>query len=183
MAFSINEIRSQLVYGGFKPTNFQVRIFNPANPVADIKTQFMVQATQAPSSTMGTMSVPYFGRQIKMAGDRVFDSWSVVVINDEDFLIRNALEQWSNEINGHISNLRGFGGPQPSLYKSNAHVVMFSKTGESIREYEVEGIWPSEISPMDLDWSAADTLSTFQVTFSMDSWRIIGGNTGNAGID
>lgn len=181
MAFSINEIKSQLVYGGYKPTNFSVRIYNPANSVADIKSQFMIQASQVPSDMIGQIEVAYFGRRIKLAGDRTFDTWTVSVINDEDFLIRNALEQWSNEINGRQSNLRGFGGPQPSLYKSQAQVIQYSKSGNVLREYEFDGIWPMEVSPMELDWNASDTISTFTVTFAYDMWRIVGGNTGNAG--
>ena len=123
MAFSINEIKSQLALGGARNTLFQVRIFNPANSIADIKTQFMVSAAQIPSEMIGTIEVGYFGRKIKLAGDRVYDTWTVNVINDEDFLIRNALETWSNAINGRETNLRGFGGPQASLYKSQAQVI------------------------------------------------------------
>ena len=145
MAFSISEIKSQLQFGGFRPTNFSVRIYNPANSVADIKTQFMVQAAQVPSSTLGMVEVAYFGRRIKLAGDRQYDVWTVNVMNDEDFLVRNALEHWSNEINGAESNLRGFGGPQPSLYKSQAQVIQYSKSGDVLREYQFEGLWPLDV--------------------------------------
>lgn len=182
MAFSISEIKSQLTYGGYRPTNFSVRIYNPANSVADIKTQFMVQASQVPSSSLGQIEVGYFGRKIKLAGDRVYNTWEVQVMNDEDFLVRNALEHWSNEINGAESNLRGFGGPQPALYKSQAQVLQYNKTGQVIREYQFEGLWPAEISPMDLDWNATDQISMFSVSFAYDMWRVVGGSTGDGGI-
>lgn len=181
MAFNINEIKSQLTFGGARPTLFSVRIFNPANQVADIKTQFMVQTAQIPSSTIAPIEVSYFGRRIKLAGDRSYDTWTVTVMNDEDFLIRNAMEQWSNAINGSQTNLRGFGGSQPSLYKSQAQVVQYSRTGRPIREYQFNGLFPLEISPIELDWGATDTIETFSVTFAYDNWEVSGGVTGNAG--
>jgi hypothetical protein len=130
---------------------------------------------------LGIIEVPYFGRRIKMAGDRTFADWSVTVINDEDFLIRNAMEEWSNKINSLQGNLRQFGAASPLLYKANAQVTQFSKTGTPIRTYQFNGIFPSAIAPIDLDWSATDQIEEFTVTFQYDWWEVAGGITGNAG--
>jgi len=181
MAFSVNEIRSQLTFGGARNTLFQVQFQNPANSVADIKLPFMVRTAQIPSSDLGLIEVPYFGRKIKLAGDRTFADWTVTVINDEDFLIRNAMEQWSNQINSLRGNLRTFGASSPSLYKANAQVTQFSKTGIPIRIYTFNGIFPTAIAPIDLDWNAVDTIEEFSVTFQYDWWEVSGGVTGNAG--
>lgn len=181
MAFNVNEIRSQLTLGGARQSLFQVTIQNPANSVADIKIPFMVRTAQIPSSDLGIIEVPYFGRRIKLAGDRVFGDWTVTVINDEDFLIRNALEEWSNKINSLQGNLRTFGAASPLLYKANAQVTQFSKTGVPIRTYQFNGIFPSSIAPIDLDWSATDQIEEFGVTFQYDWWEVSGGITGNAG--
>jgi len=181
MAFNVNEIRSQLTLGGARPSLFQVTIQNPANSVADIKVPFMVQASSIPESTLGQITVPYFGRQIKLAGDRTFGTWTVNIINDEDFLIRNAMEQWSNTINSHQGNLRGFGASSPLLYKSQAQVIQYSKTGLPIRTYQFNGIFPLSIGAIDLNWGTTDTIQNFSVTFAYDWWEISGGVTGNAG--
>ena len=63
MAFNVNEIRSQLTLGGARQSLFQVTIQNPANSVADIKVPFLVRAAQIPSSDLGTIGVPYFGKR------------------------------------------------------------------------------------------------------------------------
>ena len=181
MAFNVNEIRSQLTLGGARPSLFQVTFSNPANSVADIKVPFLVRATSIPPSILGGIEVPYFGRKVKLAGDRVFADWTVTVINDEDYLIRNALEQWSNQINTLQGNLRAFGAASPLLYKSVAEVTQFSKTGVPVRTYKFNGIYPQEISPIDLDWGATDVIEEFTVTFQYDWWEISGGVTGNAG--
>lgn len=180
MAFNVNEIRSQLALGGARNSLFQVRFNNPANGAGDIKVPFLVKATQIPMSQVGVIEVPYFGRKLRIAGDRVFNPWVVTVINDEDFLIRNALEEWSNEINGHASNLRGFGSASPSAYKADATVTQYSKTGVPVREYKFVGVFPLEIAEIDLNWEATDQIQEFTCTFQYDYWTV-GGATGNAG--
>jgi hypothetical protein len=181
MAFNVNEIKSQLTFGGARPSLFQVTINNPANGIADLKVPFMVRGTQIPAATIGQIEVPYFGRKVKIAGDRTFVEWPVTVINDEDFLIRNAMEEWSNQINGLATNNRGFGAASPLLYKAQAQVTQFSKTGIPIRTYQFNGIFPIEVSTIELDWNTTDTIEEFTVTFAYDYWEVVGGITGNPG--
>ena len=138
----------------------------------------MIQAASLPASNLGTIQVPYFGRFIKLAGDRVYDPWVVTVINDEDFLVRNALEEWSNKINRFEGNIRDL-----KNYKSQAQVTQYAKTGEILRVYEFDGLYPSTISQIDLGWDINDSIELFQVEFQYDLWRVVGGKTGNAGGD
>jgi len=181
MAFNINEIRSQLTLGGARPSLFQVRINNPAESAGDLKAPFLIRASQIPASTLGLIEVPYFGRKLKIAGDRTFAEWPVTVLNDEDFLIRNGLEAWSHEINAHQENVRGFGSASPSAYKSDATVTQFSKTGVPIREYKFVGIYPAQIEEIQLDWEAVDQIQQFSCIFQYDYWTVSGA-TGTAGI-
>jgi len=180
MAFNIQEIRSQLVLGGARASLFQVQIANPANGAGDIKVPFMVKAAAIPASTLGSIEVPYFGRKIKVAGDRTFAEWTVTIINDEDFLVRNAMEQWSNSINSHAGNIREFGSASPLLYKSNAQITQFSKTGVPIREYTFNGMFPTEVSAIEMAWETTDAIEEFTVTFQYDFWEVSGGVTGNS---
>ena len=181
MAFNVNEIRSQLTLGGARGSLFQVAFSNPANSVADVKAPFLIRSAQIPESTLGTIEIPYFGRKVRLAGDRTFGDWSVTVINDEDFLIRNAMEEWSNAINSLQGILRSFGSAAPLLYKSTAEVTQFSKTGVPIRSYKFNGIFPSAVSAIDLNWGDTDSIEEFQVTFQYDWWEVSGGVTGNGG--
>jgi hypothetical protein len=180
MAFNIQEIRSQLALGGARNSLFQVQIANPANGAGDVKVPFMVKAAQIPASTLGMIEVPYFGRKIKIAGDRTFAEWTVTVINDEDFLIRNAMEQWMHSINSHAGNIREFGSASPLLYKSNAQITQFSKTGVPIREYTFNGMFPTEVSTIEMAWETTDAIEEFTVTFQYDFWEVSGGVTGNS---
>jgi hypothetical protein len=51
----------------------------------------MIKSAQLPESTIGVVPVFYFGRELKYAGNRTFPDWTVTVINDEDFSIREAI--------------------------------------------------------------------------------------------
>jgi hypothetical protein len=170
MAFNINEFKSQLVGGGARPTLFQVQITNPVTGIADLKVPFMVKTAALPASTLGSYVVPYFGRQVKYAGDRTFEDWPVTIINDEDFLVRNAMETWSNAINTHDSNARSL----PQDYKSNAIVTQFGKDGSLLRTYVFEGIYPVSVDAIPLSWEATDSIEEFGVTFQYDMWRVEG---------
>lgn len=180
MAFNVNEFAGALKFGGARSSLFEVQITNPINGVGDAQVPFMARAAQIPASTLGIVPVPYFGRQIKVAGNRTYPEWTVTIMNDEDFLIRNAMEQWSHAINSAQGNLRTAGGSAPQLYKSNAQVTQFGKTGDVLRVYNFVGIFPSEVSQIDVGWEN-EGIQEFTVTFSFDYWEVNGGSTGDAG--
>ena len=175
-SFNINQFKSELVGGGARPSLFQVQITNPVLGVADFKVPFMVKTAALPASTLGSYTVPYFGRQVKYAGDRTFEDWTVTIINDEDFSIRNAMEAWSNSINSHIGNTRAL----PQDYKSDAIITQYGKDGQTLRIYNFEGLYPINISEVAMSWETTDSIEEFTVTFQYDLWTIVGGTTGNS---
>ena len=180
MPFRIDEFRANLALGGARPTLFQVNIFNPVNGVANIKMPFLVRTAELPGSTLGLIQLPYFGRYTKYAGDRNFPPWVVRVINDEDFLIRNALEEWSNNIAGLQNPIRAVGS-QANIYKSQAQVIQYGKDETPLRQYTFYGIWPADVAPIQLDWASQDQVEEYNVTFQYDYFLINGGTTGDAG--
>lgn len=183
MAFNVNDIRGQLTFGGAKASHFQVQITNPVNNISDLKTPFMVQSATIPESTLGVVEVPYFGRKVKIAGDRTFNEWTVTIINDEDFLIRNAMEQWMSSINSHVGNRSQFNSSSPLQYKSQAQITQFSKTQVPLRIYNFVGLFPTNIAQIDMNWETTDDIERFDVTFQYDYWEVVGGITGNAGTN
>jgi len=175
MPFNINTFRSQgLVNGGARPSLFEVEI--PDYPGLE-KLRFVARSSQLPAMTIGDIDVPYFGRKIKLAGDRTFADWSVTIMNDEDFKLRARFEEWSNKMNTIISNVNAFGN-NPSSYKFTAIVRQYSKAGKSgdnvgkpIRAYRFVGIFPTQIDAINLDWDQTNQIETFDVTFSYDWWE------------
>lgn len=174
MAFSINEFRSALQYDGARPNYFQVALTFPVNVLnassAGRQNQFMCKAAQLPSKTIGMAPLFYFGREVKLPGNAIFADWTITIINDEDFLIKNAFESWMNLINSHAGNIR-----DPSMigslgYSTPASVLQFGKTGDVIKQYDFVGMWPMDPSPIELDWGSNDTIEEFTVTMSYQYW-------------
>lgn len=179
MPFLINEFKTALERGGARPSLFQVEITPPPGVAggnnAARKIPFMVKAAALPASNLGSYVVPYFGRDVKYAGDRTFEDWEVTVINDEDFAIRNTMESWSNLINSHVRNTRAL----PQTYKSDAIITQYSKSGAPVRVYRFEGLYPITVSSIAMAWETKDAIEEFTVTFQYDLWSIVGGTTGN----
>lgn len=180
MSFDINRFKGSLKYGGARKSRFEVTITNPANGVADAIVPFVVQAASIPPITTESIEVPYKGRSAKLAGKRTFEDWNVTIMNDEDFPVRNALEQWAFDINSPQGNVMRFGSTAISEYKADAQVTQFSKTGEIMRVYNFVGIFPTSIGEIELNWED-EGIETFQCTFAYDYFYVVQGPTGSAG--
>ena len=183
---SITNFRDRLVGGGARPNMFEVNITLPEQiaPNGDISQdmRFLVKGAEIPAAVIGNIPVPFRGRVLPVAGDRTFDPWTVTVINDAQFNIRDAMEQWSNLINDLQFDV---GDINPADYQTKAEVFQLSrqsqgsggqsagKGGEiiqTLRTYNFEGIYPNAVSSIPLDYGATDQIEEFQVTFNYLFW-------------
>jgi hypothetical protein len=175
MAFNVAEFRANMIGDGARPNLFQVTLTFPAiaanGQAAGQKATFMAKAAQLPGSTIGQVPVYYFGRELKFAGNRTFADWTLQIINDEDFTVRNSIESWMNSINSHASNVRNAAANNPSSYTVDALVTQYGKTGEALKSYKFVGMYPLDLAPIDLDWSSNDTIEEYGVTFAYQWWE------------
>lgn len=172
MAFNINDFRSALQFGGARANLFQIEMdILFGNSEISRKLTFTAKAANLPPSNLDMITVPYFGRQIKVAGDRTFTEWQVTIINDEDFLVRDALERWNQAINSHVPNLNESGGPV-GYKQRDASVLQYSKTGQNIRKYDFKNIWPATIDEIPVAWDTNNSIQEFGVTFQFDYWEL-----------
>ena len=174
MSFNIATFKSKgLVYGGSRPSLFNVKLNVPASlglsTVSKEKFQFVCQAAELPAATVSPIEVGYFGRKIKVAGDRTYSDWTVSVMNDEDFSVKSLFEAWSNGLNRFVSNIR-----DPLLsseqYKVDLEIVKYSKDGSITRAYTMIGAWPMEVGPITQNWNDQNKVEQFEVTFCYDYW-------------
>ena len=176
MAFSVNEFRSQMTGDGARPNLFEVSMpfpgfASPAN--AQTKLTFMCKTAQLPGSTVGVVPVNYFGRELKFVGNRTFADWTISVINDEDFVVRNAFERWMNGINSHNLNVRNPLALAPLGYSVDSEVTQFGKQGNTLKKYRFVGVFPTDITPIDVDWGSNDTIEEFSVTLTYQWWDAV----------
>jgi hypothetical protein len=177
MAFNVNQFRTQLQYDGARPNLFEVRLNFPAfvtnRSNAALKSTFMVKTAALPGSTVGMVTVPYFGREVKVAGNRTFADWSVTIINDEDFVLRNAMESWIRNINDNTTNLRSTRARTSQQYGVDADVTQYGKDGRRIKVYRFVGMFPTDVAQIDLDWGSNDTIEEYSVNFSFQYFETI----------
>ena len=180
---SIVDFRSKMTGGGARSNLFEVNIQYPTgvgNGTATGDGEFLIKAAEIPAANLGNIPVPFRGRVLPVAGDRTFDPWTVTVINDTDFTIRDKMEQWSNFIND-IQTTQGAVNPED--YQTSAIVQQLGRSGAKsdipvLRSYRFVGIYPNAVSSIPLDYGATDQIEEFQVTFNYLFYEIVGGDDG-----
>ena len=183
---SITDFRSRLKGGGTRANLFEVQMSFPTylsvsdenETINDIP--FLVKAAEIPASNIGNIPVPFRGRVLPIAGDRTFDPWTVTIINDTNFRLRDVMERWSDSIND-LQTAQGRTNPEE--YQTKASVIQLDrlgkKPGDTIRElrtYDFTGIYPNVVSSIPLDHGATDTIEEFQVTFNYLFYEVKGIN-------
>lgn len=175
MAFNVQEFRASLVNDGARASLFEVVMNLPPavgiGVAIDQEIRFKARATSLPGDQVSSVVVPYFGREIKVAGTRTFPDWSFTVINDENFLIRNNFEIWMSRLNEHVNNVRNPALASSFQYQADAFVTQFSKTKQIIKQYRIVGAFPVDVGAIDLDWASGDQIEEFPVTFAYQWWE------------
>lgn len=164
---SILNFKNALLGGGARANQFRVTLnfpdFVTSGTSAATKAQFLCEAASLPGQTIGITPVMYRGREVKLAGERRFDNWQITVINDNDFDIHNAFEQWMQRINSKQENT---GLQNPLLYTVNMNVEQLDRNGASLKKYTFNDAWPVSISPINLSFGENDQVERFNVEFA-----------------
>jgi hypothetical protein len=207
---TLEDFKARLIGGAARPNLFEVELNFPSfatvsNAGADATdntrtvselSRFMIKTANLPASNVGVINVPFRGRELKIAGDRTFDVWTITVINDVDFSIRTAFERWMNAINKHDDNS---GLINPAQYQRDAIVKQFGRSsfasansnvanptqtsaGDAIpvlKAYKFYGVFPTAVSAIDLSYDSSDTIEEFTVDLQVQWWDALDpqGNT------
>jgi len=188
--YSISKFKSALAGGGARPNLFEVRLTDIPGGVTwnSENFKFMCKAASLPASTIANIDVPFRGRIFKVAGDRTIENWTLTIINDEDFKYRTAFEGWMQ----HILRLENNSGTtNPQSYMTNADVIQLGRgyikeSGVSIEssyedsssgvetaalaKYQMQDIWPVNVSSIDLSMDNSDQIEEFTVEFAVQSF-------------
>ena len=177
---TISQFKTALGGGGVRPNLFEVRLdasnlteFMGGVPAENLA--FMCKAAALPAQNVASIDVPFRGRQFKVAGDRTIDNWTITVINDENFAIRNAMERWSQSIVDLATNQ---GQIAPTNYMSSADVFQYSRQkgdGESggvLKQYKFVDIFPITVGDIALSYESGDTIEEFDVEFAVNNIEI-----------
>ena len=194
---TLEDFKSRLRGGGARPNLFECVIDFPDLLLQKEKSidkgvredmRFMVKAANLPASNVNVIDVPFRGRNLKVAGDRTFDVWTITVINDVDFRIRTSFEKWMNMVNKHDDNS---GITNPVQYQTDAYVYQLGRNGgvdgigqkgsnkikmPVLKGYRFYGVFPTNVSSIELSYDQADTIEEFTVDLQVQWWDALDNN-------
>ena len=162
---NINDFKAKLRGGGARANQFRVTMPFPgfASVGAETETMsFLTTSTSLPGMTVTEVAIPFRGRELYVAGDRTFADWSITVLNDTNFKLRNAFERWQNGINNMTDNE---GLSNPVDYQVDAFIDQLDRNGNTLKSYTLRGAFPVDIAAIDLNFATNDEVETFGVTF------------------
>ena len=165
----VDDFKSKLVGGGARANLFKATINFPSYAGGDVElSSFMCKAAQLPASVIAPITIPFRGRQLQIAGDRTFEPWTVTVINDTDFAVRNAMERWMNGINAHQNNT---GLTNPLDYQADLVVEQLDRDETVVKTYNFRGCFPTNVAAIDVAYETVDTVEEFTVEFAVQYWE------------
>ena len=181
MAFNVSSFREKFKGDGARPNLFYVNITDLTDFWAGSSGfEYFCRASQIPGMTQGVVPINYMGRQVKFAGNKTYADWTVTVLNDENFSYRAQFEAWMDGINGASGNTRK-GTGNSLAYTTDIVVNQLSKGGATdpadnyLRQYTLMSAFPTDLSPITLDWGDNDTIEEYTVTFSFDYFTVTQG--------
>lgn len=172
---TISDFKSQMVGGGARPNQFVVHLTFP-NLVGSLRgnalraSQFLCRAASLPVSTVEDITASYRGRPVHFAGERIYQPWSISVLNDTDFTIRDAFEKWHEGIlNYGRTNGETFpGGDNASGrgYQTDMEVWQVSRnSSQPLKSYKFHDAYPTNIGEIQLAFDQNSQIEEFTVDF------------------
>ncbi len=171
---NIDNFKSALGAGGARPNQFGVRILwpNGAGPATDGDSTYhtMVTGAALPASNVNPTILQYRGRELKLAGERTFDPWTMTIVNDTGFTLRNAFEDWMELMNSKETN----GGETiPLVYLKDIYVTHLDRNDSKIAEYRLVNAFPINMSEIALQYAQNDVIEEYTVTVQYSHYERI----------
>jgi hypothetical protein len=160
-----------MLAGGARNNQFQCIITFPAvvtgGAAAGQKISFMAKAASIPEATVADVEVMYRGRPVHFAGERTYAPWTISVYNDNDFIVRNAFEEWVNA----ISNADSTNGlMNPLSYQADLEVHQMDRNDQVVKKYRFVDAYPQTVDGIQLSWDDNNQIQQYNVTFMYNFW-------------
>ena len=172
----IDDFKANLIGGGARPNQFRRTITPPPGIAIGLdvrRSSFLAKASNLPGQTLGEIPVPFRGRNIYIAGDREFETWSTTFINDTDFMVRNAIERWMNGINDLVENT---GVSTPAEYSADLFVEQLDRDDTVLKNYIFRNAHPLTVAQIDVAYESTNALEEFEVTWRYQHFEASGVN-------
>ncbi len=172
----IKAFKSKLGAGGARPNQFEVELTFPSFVnVPDLSASLLVTGAAMPASTVNPAIIQYRGREVKLAGERIFDPWTITIVNDSSQLLRRPFEEWLNGMNHRETN--DTVAPLPRDYQSDITVTHLDRNSDPLPGgiVTIRDAFPINMSEVALQYAQNDIIEEFTVTFQYQWYDIING--------
>ena len=162
---NIDDFKANLAGGGARPNQFRVTITPPAGIATGLDVRnasFLAKSSNLPGQTLGEIPVPFRGRNIYIAGDREFETWTTTFLNDTNFNIRNAIELWMNGINDLANNT---GVINSADYQSDLTIEQLDRDDTTLKTYIFRNAYPLTLGQIDVAYETTNAIEEFEVTW------------------
>ena len=159
--------------------NHQFRIISMDGVPSYVRTELLDKPTgmggwlywnsaSVPGRSITDMPIKYQGFEFHAPGVVKYDSpWKVQFRTPGDFLVRNALEQWSFETKNDETSCGSFQLPCPS---TSIDIGLLDSKCRIVRQYRLVGVYPGNIGAIAYSQDSVE-VTTFDVEFFYQWWR------------
>jgi len=196
---TLDAFKGKMIGGGARSNLFECELYFPDDAIPrdstkdsiSDKVRFLVKAAALPASTISNISIPFRGRNLKIAGDRTFDPWTITIQNDSGFKLRTAFETWMQKIQEYDENYTAVATSTTSTSNTvgyfadmDVHQLSRNEKGTAsgttggqdtshkvIKSYKFFQCFPSNIAAIDLDFGNNDAVEEFTVELQVQYWK------------
>src|SRR6056300_1370956 len=146
---NINDFKAKLRGGGARANQFRVTMPFPGFAAVGGETEsmsYLCTSTSLPGMTVGEVAIPFRGRELYVAGDRTFATWTTTILNG----INNMSD------NEGLTN--------PIDYQVDAFVDQLDQNDNVIKSYTFRGMLPTTLDDIALSYGDNNTVESFTAT-------------------
>ena len=170
---SIDQFKSKFGYG-IRPNLYTVTGTFGSGVALGNGEPFLIKSASVPPASLGTITIPFRGREIKRAGDRTFTDWSISVLCDEKMAVHKKFMEWSNKFISLKDDTRAAGNIVPY---GEWTVTPQDNAGNPTEKFTLVGCWPIEVGTVDLGFDTTDSVAEFSVTLGYEYWTYASGSS------
>jgi len=171
----ISKFKGLLGAGGARPNQFRVILGFPAYVnVPNKEYALLVTGAAVPASNVNPTLLQYRGREIKLAGERIFDPFTITIVNDTEFSLRRPFETWMDGMNALADNT---GFIRPRDYQVDMSVEHLDRNDGVLQTYKLVSAFPINMSEIALQYGQNDVVEEYTVTFQYQHYTTTSGRS------
>jgi len=185
MTFNISDFKAVVDHNGGlqKASNFEVHTFGPSrlqNSNVQYDLRFLADSASIPGIGFTVNDIKHLGFGLSASNPHAtnFEDMTITFLSDGNNNVRRYFEEWMAIIYNHgrysFENPGGvplFQYGYPDEYEGNLVIRSFDNTGNEVKAYTLQRVYPKAIGSSQVGWEMNDVIIRVPVTFQFYSWK------------